>query len=116
MSSDLSDRVPRQQSGEWKDFFDMGKRQPADSGDMAGGTSEASLFEPLESKFLNKFDPMTEGELVDLVLSLSVIAAQDSHTQNDVAARVRSILSNDLSVERKDGGEGSDIILFALRD
>lgn len=112
MGRDHSGLVPRQQNGDWKKIFGAARGQSEDSGGMPGDTSEASLFEPLESKFLNKVDPMTESELVDLVLSLSVIAAQDSHTRNDVAARVRSILSNDPSVEREGDGEGGGVILL----
>jgi SAM-dependent methyltransferase len=101
--------VPRQQSGEWRTFFDdaalEGMNRASDSNEE---NHSSRLFEPLESKTLSKADPMTEDELVDHVLSLSVIATQDGDVRSDVAARVRDILTNDPSVVQAEGEEGAE--------
>ena len=95
---DGSGSIPQHHRDEWKKMFDSVISSP-DSSDA----NSHPLFDRLESKRLLKVDLMTEDDIVNHVVSLSVIAAQGSHVQNDVAARVRDLLATDSSVER-DGG------------
>ena len=85
--------VPRQQSGDWKSVFGM-------AGEEILGDH---LFEPLQSKLLSKLDLVTEEQLVNHMLSLSVISTQGRDIQNEVAAQVRSILANHSGVQKQDG-------------
>ena len=91
--NDQISAVPRQQSGDWKSVFQL-------DGD---GEDDNGLFEPLQSKLLSKLDLVTEEQLVNHILSLSVISTQEPDIQNEVAAQVKNILENHSGVEKHEG-------------